>query len=89
MVRIRYNVLSHMQKTHAGERLKAWRMCLGLLQREAAARVGATQAMWSQWETGLVQPDAKSCVALQLVTGIEPAAWYPDVVERVLALVAA
>ena len=74
------------QKGTAPERLKAWRVSQKYRQSDAAKRCGATQAMWSLWESGRIRPDAKSCVALQILTGIEPAAWYPEIVEQVLEL---
>jgi transcriptional regulator with XRE-family HTH domain len=74
-----------MAKTHAGERLRLWRVSQDLNQIELARLLNTTQAQVSLYETGRRTPDGKMMVKVQLLTGIEPAAWHPDLVEQAIA----
>lgn len=65
-----------MAKTKtAPERLKAWRLSLGLSQEKAAAEVGCTLRWYQQIENDQKSPSLSMSVYMESITGIAPADW--------------
>ena len=65
IVRYRDNV-GHMQ----AERLREWRIGLGLTQEGAAKRLGVSQASWCDWENGKKTPQLPHALRLAKITQI-------------------
>ncbi len=49
------------------EEIKAIRDKLGLLQAEAAERIGVSQGQWSAWERGHKKPSRQSALLIDLL----------------------
>lgn len=52
----------------AAEKLRAWRERAELSQAAAAARVGLSQAAWSDYEAGLKRPQVEQAIRLSELT---------------------
>ena len=57
-------------KTCTAPSLKAWRLALGLSQRQAAKKLGLSQSMYARAELGTVYPRPKRAKAISLKTGV-------------------
>ncbi len=49
------------------EQIKLVREALGLLQAEAAERIGVGQGVWSAWERGSRKPSRQSAILIDLL----------------------
>ncbi len=62
--------LIHMKRTRPYRSLKAWRAAQGLSQREAARKLGMSQAGYSRAESGTMRPRVKKAVLISERTGV-------------------
>lgn len=60
-----------MRRRHQtlGELLRQWRVEAGKTQGEAGSAVGAPQATWSRWESGVLVPDLATVKRIGAMTG--------------------
>ena len=71
--------------TTLGEHLKRRRKLLGLLQREAAARIGCDQFTYINWETDKARPIAPRFKKVIEFLGYDPLPEPESLAERILA----
>jgi DNA-binding XRE family transcriptional regulator len=55
-------------RSRAAVALEEWRKKMGLTQWACAAKVGVSQASWSDWEADKKRPNIESAVAIDAVT---------------------
>jgi transcriptional regulator with XRE-family HTH domain len=68
-----------MARLTMGARLRSWRKAAGKTQKEAALMVGASQALWSEWEKGTRRPGVPTRDKIEAITKVIKAAeWVPD-----------
>jgi predicted transcriptional regulator len=85
MTRYMYKQLGYTPIRGPGERLSEWRRRHRMLQRTLAYKIGATQAMVSDYETGKKRPSSVYMARLQVVTGIPMIDWHPEAEDDVRA----
>lgn len=59
-----------MKRTRAYPNLKTWRAANGLNQREAARKLGISQAVYSRAESGIGRPRVRDAVIISERTGV-------------------
>lgn len=70
--------LMRIERAEAARRVRAARKAAGLSQREAAARLGVSQAWLSAVETGRRVPSWTRLVALVVTLGLDPKLVAPE-----------
>ena len=71
--------------TSLGEHLKKRRCELGLLQREAAVKIGVSQYAYISWETDQVKPFPRTYARIVRFLGYDPAPQPRTLGERIRA----